>query len=163
MFKYIAAVLALLFSPIAASATTILTVPQTTFSFSDRSGIFDANYVKGSFTVNTIKGDGIYKLSDLKTATLDHVQLFIFDTAYKLKNLTSFSAYVVGNKVEAISFLTKDCFQYSFGKFPAPIPTTPTTPTSPVPEPAAWGMMILGFGMAGFAMRRKQNMLLAQA
>ena len=30
-----------------------------------------------------------------------------------------------------------------------------TTPTSPVPEPAAWMLMLLGFGAIGFAMRKK--------
>ncbi len=31
-----------------------------------------------------------------------------------------------------------------------------------VPEPATWGMMILGFGAIGFAMRRKRRPVLAQ-
>jgi len=34
-------------------------------------------------------------------------------------------------------------------------PTVPTTPgTSAVPEPATWGMMLLGFAMIGGALRR---------
>jgi hypothetical protein len=33
-----------------------------------------------------------------------------------------------------------------------------TTPvTAPVPEPATWAMMLLGFGMMGFAMRKRSN------
>lgn len=36
--------------------------------------------------------------------------------------------------------------------------TTPTTPTQPggVPEPATWGMMILGFGAIGASLRRRK-------
>jgi hypothetical protein len=33
---------------------------------------------------------------------------------------------------------------------------------SAVPEPATWGMMLLGFGAVGFAMRRRQRPALAQ-
>ena len=32
-----------------------------------------------------------------------------------------------------------------------------------VPEPATWAMMLLGFGAAGFAMRRRRAPVLAQA
>lgn len=32
---------------------------------------------------------------------------------------------------------------------------TPIPPTAPVPEPQAWGLMILGFGVAGAALRRR--------
>lgn len=32
----------------------------------------------------------------------------------------------------------------------------------PVPEPATWAMMLLGFGAAGFALRRRRNPVLAQ-
>jgi PEP-CTERM motif len=34
---------------------------------------------------------------------------------------------------------------------------------SSVPEPATWAMMILGFGMVGYAMRRRRSMELARA
>ncbi len=34
---------------------------------------------------------------------------------------------------------------------------------APVPEPAAWGLMIAGFGMAGGALRRRRNERLAIA
>lgn len=34
--------------------------------------------------------------------------------------------------------------------------------TPAVPEPATWGMMLLGFGAMGFAMRRKRQPVLAQ-
>ena len=37
----------------------------------------------------------------------------------------------------------------------------PTTP--PVPEPATWAMMILGFGAAGYAVRRRRKFFLRQA
>ncbi len=42
--------------------------------------------------------------------------------------------------------------------------TTQAVPTAPVPEPATWAMMLLGFGAAGVAMRRKrkQRPLLSQ-
>lgn len=48
------------------------------------------------------------------------------------------------------------------GGFTPPIVTTtatpdvPPTPASPVPEPASWGMMILGFALMGRALRRKR-------
>lgn len=32
----------------------------------------------------------------------------------------------------------------------------------PIPEPATWAMMLMGFGAAGFALRRKRRTLLAQ-
>ena len=38
-----------------------------------------------------------------------------------------------------------------------------TTDVSAVPEPAAWGMMIGGFGLAGMAMRRRQKVSVAYA
>ena len=31
-----------------------------------------------------------------------------------------------------------------------------------VPEPVTWGMMLLGFGVVGFAMRRRRQPALAQ-
>ncbi len=31
------------------------------------------------------------------------------------------------------------------------------TPTNPVPEPATWAMMLMGFGAAGYAMRRRRR------
>lgn len=34
---------------------------------------------------------------------------------------------------------------------------------NPVPEPGTWAMMLLGFGAAGFAMRRRRAPILAQA
>lgn len=39
---------------------------------------------------------------------------------------------------------------------------TPGT-NSAVPEPATWAMMLLGFGAAGFSMRRRRSMVLAPA
>lgn len=39
------------------------------------------------------------------------------------------------------------------GATPTPTPT-PTTPAPAVPEPATWAMMLIGFGLTGFAMRR---------
>lgn len=36
------------------------------------------------------------------------------------------------------------------------------TGTSPVPEPVTWAMMLLGFGVTGFALRRKRQPGLAQ-
>ena len=35
--------------------------------------------------------------------------------------------------------------------------TSPATPTAPVPEPEEWAMMLLGFGMVGYQIRRKQK------
>lgn len=36
-------------------------------------------------------------------------------------------------------------------------------PTSAVPEPATWAMLIIGFGMVGFAMRRRRSSELVEA
>lgn len=36
-------------------------------------------------------------------------------------------------------------------------PSTPASPTSPVPEPSGWALMILGLGVVGGVMRRKQQ------
>lgn len=36
------------------------------------------------------------------------------------------------------------------------------TPPGGVPEPATWGMMLMGFGATGFAMRRRRRVLLPQ-
>jgi len=36
------------------------------------------------------------------------------------------------------------------------------TPRSVVPEPATWAMMLLGFGAAGYALRRRRKVLLTQ-
>jgi hypothetical protein len=36
------------------------------------------------------------------------------------------------------------------------------TPPGGVPEPGTWGMMLLGFGATGFAMRRRRRVLLPQ-
>jgi len=46
------------------------------------------------------------------------------------------------------------------GSFTPPIATTvtpqvPVTPAVPVPEPASWGMMLLGFGLMGAVLRRR--------
>jgi hypothetical protein len=48
---------------------------------------------------------------------------------------------------------------------PPETPTTPVTPVTPVtpavPEPATWGMMLLGFGLMGWAIRRDKRMAAA--
>lgn len=36
------------------------------------------------------------------------------------------------------------------------------TPTDGVPEPATWAMMLMGFGAAGYALRRRRKVLLTQ-
>jgi len=48
------------------------------------------------------------------------------------------------------------------GGFTPPIITTvtpqvPVTPAAPVPEPASWGMMLLGFGLMGAVLRRRTS------
>jgi len=48
------------------------------------------------------------------------------------------------------------------GGFAPPIITTvtpqvPVTPVAPVPEPASWGMMLLGFGLMGAVLRRRTS------
>lgn len=151
MFKYLMALLALSLAPSMASATTIVqTAPNTTFSFSDRTSVFDGNYTAGSFTVDSINSNGIYSLGDLTSAKITSVQLYVLGANYALKDLTSFSAYVVGNTVKGLSLATKDCFEFSFGKIPSV--TTPPV-TAAVPEPATWAMMIMGFALVGVAMR----------
>ena len=37
-----------------------------------------------------------------------------------------------------------------------------TTPNGVIPEPATWGMMLLGFGAAGYALRRRRKAFLPQ-
>jgi hypothetical protein len=38
---------------------------------------------------------------------------------------------------------------------PPPVIPPPGPPPPPVPEPATWGMMLLGFGLIGFSLRRR--------
>ena len=37
-----------------------------------------------------------------------------------------------------------------------------TPPGNEVPEPATWGMMLMGFGAAGFAIRRRRKVSITQ-
>ena len=42
------------------------------------------------------------------------------------------------------------------GPAPGVVATTPAVPVAPVPEPATWLTMVTGFGMAGWALRRRR-------
>lgn len=44
-----------------------------------------------------------------------------------------------------------------------PLAPPPSHPTSPVPEPASWAMMVMGFGAAGTAMRRRKARMIQTA
>lgn len=70
---------------------------------------------------------------------------------------TAFYRFDAGNKVGGFDLITfnraglSNARLYSTGKFI----------TTPVPEPATWGMMLLGFGIVGSALRRRRSYAIA--
>jgi len=77
-------------------------------------------------------------------------------TAFALGTFTpagSFSSFVAGPASLTFSFTQNNSGGAISGGFTL---STPPIPTPGVPEPAAWAMLIAGFGLTGAAMRRRR-------
>ena len=62
------------------------------------------------------------------------------------------------NTLETLNYVYYDGVTPAFGGAPGDV-----TVTAAVPEPAAWAMLILGFGLVGSAMRKRQSVRLRTA
>jgi hypothetical protein len=77
-------------------------------------------------------------------------------TAYALGTFTpagSFSSFAAGPASLTFSFTQNNANGAVSGGFTM---STPPVPAPGVPEPAAWAMLIAGFGLTGAAMRRRR-------
>ncbi len=100
---------------------------------------FDANRLMGDFTVN-IFGEGGSALGNFSYPSANGLTFFGFgSSAVDIR-----SATIAG---------TDGTFGFALDNFT--FNTNTVTPA--VPEPATWAMMLVGFGLVGSAMRRRQK------
>jgi hypothetical protein len=105
---------------------------------------FGSGYVYGSGTLNGAAVSGFGKLSgDILAA---------FSGANFLQGGTSPAPFTVTNA--QFTTPTNGSVTFNSGNL---LNTSVVTNVGAVPEPATWGMMILGFGLIGGAMRRRQR------
>lgn len=116
-----------------------------------------------TYTITSPGTFGVYKASDLLGPAATQTRLgFIFDgngsngialesNAYNgYSGLTSFATTAGSVYYSAASFDTTE------GRINITGFTGGTFGATAVPEPATWAMMLLGFGMVGFGLRRRQ-------
>ncbi|MBI0474221.1 PEP-CTERM sorting domain-containing protein [Sphingomonas sp. MA1305] len=114
-----------------------------TLNFTEKGGSdqFRFNY---AYLLTPIDGpqqqySAMVSAGDPSTATLTNQ--FIAQPADKPRD------YIAGSYFELSAYGPQTSGFIGFVKF---------VPTSAVPEPATWGLMLLGFGMAGYALRRRK-------
>lgn len=91
--------------------------------------------------------------------TTDHITFydlsqgggFSITKGYTGMGIRYFGSQLFGGTLDAPAF-SPAIFELTNDYFPASNTLT-ITPVSPIPEPAAWTMMILGFGAVGYALR----------
>ncbi len=137
-----------------------LAYPGLTFNaFTASSGGLD-----NATFVNPVTGELIYQSPDQGLAVIGYQGGLFSD---------SFLSITVGNRFTPFGApLTSVRDQFNALRNGSPFAGFPTagfwtaqlpTVTAPVPEPATWAMLIAGFGMLGFAMRRRRRVTVAFA
>lgn len=137
-----------------------LAYPGLTFNaFTASSGGLD-----NATFVNPVTGELIYQSPDQGLAVIGYEGGLFSD---------SFLSITVGNRFTPFGApLTSVRDQFNALRNGSPFAGFPTagfwtaqlpTVTAPVPEPATWAMLIAGFGMLGFAMRRRRRVTVAFA
>jgi Bacterial pre-peptidase C-terminal domain/PEP-CTERM motif len=97
------------------------------------------------FRVNTIgSGDPFIRLLDSAGGFLAQDD----DSGGGLNSLINYNITQTGNYFAAVRGFGNSVYNYR-------LTVTGLTPTGSVPEPAAWALMIAGFGLVGGAMRRR--------
>jgi Bacterial pre-peptidase C-terminal domain/PEP-CTERM motif len=97
------------------------------------------------FRVNALGGgDPLIRLLDSVGAVLAQDD----DSGGGLNSLITYNITQTGNYFAALRGFGNSTYNYR-------LTITGLTPTAAVPEPAAWALMILGFGLVGGAMRRR--------
>ena len=89
---------------------------------------------------------------DLNTITVNGTMVAISKTANGLYESAGISGFPI--VAGALNTITIDGYSRGNGSFSG---TATFDPTPSVPELATWGMMILGFGVVGSAMRRQRS------
>ena len=89
---------------------------------------------------------------DLNTITVNGTMVAIAKTANGLYESAGISGFPI--VAGALNTITIDGYSRGNGSFSG---TATFDPTPSVPELATWGMMILGFGVVGSAMRRQRS------
>jgi hypothetical protein len=147
-----------------------------------------SNYVVsggGTFTTNTDGTVGISNLSSFNYSYTFTDRIYHPVFKFDLSNITSFSATIASGLISSLSFTTNNVFPIpndaSYvgehlkvgslglndtlilvdGNFQVSRGTTTAVVTSASagPEPATWAMLLLGFGIIGFAMRKRLDVL----
>lgn len=164
--------LGLSFAPFGtASVTTVGGVPVVTFlvtggTVNDTTGRALINH-NGS-GLNFTSGANALRISDFLINTTTNV--LTGSVRFGTTNLADVPLFNIGSGMSLI--LTSQAAGAFTAVFGAPnltgtvIGTADTnivTVASPVPEPAAWGMMLLGFGLVGTALRTRQRRQILQA
>lgn len=135
------------------AAPTIVYSPVVNGTFS--AGFFNVltgksfNNSFASFTV------GAAGAGDTLTGSLSSSSAISFSTAGLYKGTTLISSFV-GDSLTPVVLSEGTYFLKFVGTDTPPASYAGTLNFSAVPEPAAWSLMILGFGAVGFAMRRQR-------
>ncbi len=133
-------------APITIGSTTYATGSNLLSGTFTQAAIFGArNGTSGSFSASTTSGSSITYTSDFLSfaPTVDR------DFSISLTSITGVLQAVPTGGTPNRALRTFRAFgSGSFSSDPAPVVTA-------VPEPAVWGLMIVGFGMVGFQARRR--------
>lgn len=97
---------------------------------------------------------GQFAADDSATIFLNGVQIFQGGGYTSFTGFNATSGFIAG--VNTLSFVVMNS-----GGGPTGVNVVVTGDASLVPEPAAWGLMIVGFGMVGFAARRRPTRIVA--
>lgn len=166
----IAATLAALASPAQAVETIVISGPSGTFG-NDQvvcAGALVSCAFTNTFNFLTPIGfnlaNGTISTSALGTSNIDFTSVFLNGTAFSLTPTGTFEFGTLANRglvTGANNVLTVQGQNTGDGAFSG---TLTFASISAVPEPGTWAMMLLGFSVVGFSMRRSHRRTsLAQA
>lgn len=120
-----------------------------TFSFLTPAGF---NQVNGTLSTSALGGSNI----DFSSALLNGSAFSLSPTGtFEFGSLATLGLIAGANNVLTVSGTNTGNSAFSG--------TLTFAQTSAVPEPATWGMMLLGFGAVGASLRRRRRTFLAQA
>lgn len=155
-------------NPATASGTTrIQAVPTGSFSFTTTAPVFfgnaifapGSNLLSGTFTAGTISGSGTSGsfFGDTSGSTLVYTSDFLNfsltadrDFAMGLTSITQPLFRSTAGGAKALRSF-RAFANGGFASNPAPIPF------GAIPEPQVWGLMVVGFGLVGVQVRRRQH------